>query len=161
MRRIEWKTTYTEYQSIEELPEEIQKLMHRAEEAREKAYAPYSKFNVGAAVLLTNGEVIDGNNQENGAFPSGLCAERVALFTAGANYPGIGVKALFITARPKSLDLEKPVAPCGGCRQVMAETEFRQASPMRIFFRGSTGPIIEAEGTESLLPYLFKFGDWE
>jgi len=161
MRRIEWKATFTEYQAIEELPSEIQNLMLRAEEAREKAYAPYSKFNVGAAVLLENGEIVAGSNQENGAFPSGLCAERIALFAAGANFPGIPIAALCITARPESIALKKPIAPCGGCRQVMAETEARQPSAMRIFFRGSTGPIVEAAGTKSLMPYLFKFGDWE
>jgi len=161
MESFEWTSQFNRYTDLAELPEGILELMHRAEEARENAYAPYSQFKVGAAALLDNGQVVVGNNQENGAFPSGICAERVALFAAGSEYPEASVLALFITARAVDHDVEKPVAPCGACRQVMVETELRQQVPMRIFFRGNRGPIVESLGIESLLPFLFKFGDWE
>ena len=161
MKKIDINTTFTEYENIAELPENIQQLYAAAEEAREKAYAPYSHFKVGAAVLLANGEVITGNNQENGAFPSGLCAERVALFAAGAAHPAVEAEALFITARAVDRDLDEPVAPCGACRQVMAETERNQSTKMTVYFMGTTGPILAAEGVESLLPYVFRFREWE
>ncbi|QTN38721.1 cytidine deaminase [Cryomorphaceae bacterium] len=161
MKSFEWTARFVEYDTPEELPEEIHALMLRAEEAREKAYAPYSHFKVGAAVLLEDGVVVTGNNQENGAFPSGLCAERVALFAAGAEHPAVKAEALFITARAVDHDLSEPVAPCGACRQVMAETEQSQGHPMRVFFHGTTGRILEADSVEALLPFTFKFRDWE
>ena len=161
MKKIDITTTFTEYENVTELSENIQELLAAAEEAREKAYAPYSHFKVGAAVLLANGEIVTGNNQENGAFPSGLCAERLALFAAGAAHPAVEAEALFITARAVDHDLEEPVAPCGACRQVMAETERNQRAKLRVYFMGTTGCILAADSVEALLPYAFRFRDWE
>ena len=102
-----------------------------------------------------------GTIRKNGAFPNGLCAERVALFAAGAGHPAVKAVALFITARAVERALEEPVAPCGACRQVMAETERNQQARMRVYFRGTTGRILAVEGAELLLPYAFRFRDWE
>src|SRR5690606_24336100 len=105
-----------EAESLEELSQEEQKLVLLAKEMTQKAYAPYSEFFVGAAVLLENGEVITGSNQENGAYPSGLCAERVAVFAASAMFPGIQMKVIAVSAKTTHLKIEEPVSPCGACR---------------------------------------------
>ena len=113
----------------EELSQEETTLMMQAVEARSKAYAPYSKFTVGAAILLDNGIVVQGSNQENAAYPSGLCAERVVIFYAGANYPDNKIVKLFISATPSDRDSENPIPPCGSCRQSIAEYEIKQDLP--------------------------------
>ena len=105
------------YESFEELHEKDQELMNRAIQARENAYAPYSNFKVGAAVLMENGEVVIGSNQENASYPSGLCAERVAVFQAGAKYPGLTIEAIAITAASDHYLVNQPAGPCGNCRQ--------------------------------------------
>src|SRR5690554_7087575 len=107
--------------------------MKKAQQAREDAYAPYSRFKVGAALLLDSGEVITGNNQENAAYPSGLCAERVVVFSAGANFPGQTMTALTITIRSESRKIGEPLAPCGACRQSLLEYEQKQKSPLSIY----------------------------
>ncbi|CAN0595740.1 unnamed protein product, partial [Ectocarpus sp. 12 AP-2014] len=107
----------TIYDSFDELKAEDQSLMTAAIQARQRAYAPYSSFNVGASILLDNGEIVEGNNQENASYPSGLCAERVAIFYAGANYPGVKIKAIAITAASLNHEVNEPAAPCGNCRQ--------------------------------------------
>jgi cytidine deaminase len=119
------------------------------------AYAPYSKFKVGAAVLLEDGTVITGNNQENIAYPSGLCAERVALFAAGANNADKQVRSIAITAEGDLLKDSEIVSPCGGCRQVMLETERRQKSPCRIILVGQNGNALVFNSAEDLLPLAF------
>ena len=106
--------------------------MMQAVEARSKAYAPYSKFTVGAAILLDNGIVVQGSNQENAAYPSGLCAERVAIFYAGATYPDAKIVKMFITASPQDRDLEEPIPPCGSCRPALAQRHFIQDIPNTI-----------------------------
>ena len=126
-----------EYEQLDELPELQAKLVTSAIEAAKKAYAPYSAFKVGAAALLRNGEIITGNNQENAAYPSGLCAERVAIFYAGSQYPDIPVDALAITAIREGSIQEEPVSPCGGCRQVLLEKENLGKSPMQVILYGS------------------------
>ncbi|MCK3685691.1 cytidine deaminase [Maribellus sp. YY47] len=155
MRIKELKILIQEYDRIEELPDLEQKLLEKARTAAENAYAPYSHFNVGAAVLLENGEIVAGNNQENADFTDGLCAERVALFYAHATYPGTAVKAIAITAKNKNGFLEEPAQPCGSCRQVMVETEFRFKKPIRIILDGKNG-IQVLNGADSLLPLAFK-----
>lgn len=144
-----------EYDSIAGLPESDRQLILAAREASEKAYAPYSKFNVGAAVLLANGETIKGNNQENADFTDGLCAERVALFFAHATYPDVAVKALAVTAKTRGKLLDGPTQPCGSCRQVLIETESRFKQSIRLILDGSE-KIMVLEGAESLLPFAFK-----
>jgi len=155
MKSVDFTTTYTIYDNSLELPERIQKLMKQAVKARDRAYAPYSNFQVGAAVLLENNKIILGNNQENAAYPSGLCAERVALFSAVANFPKTNIKALAITASPKDSDLSDPVAPCGSCRQVISEYEFKQQKQLPIFFMGKVGEIIKINSIKDLLPLAF------
>ena len=142
-----------EYSYLEELPEQDKLLLLSAREVARKAYAPYSGFRVGAAVLLENGEIIIGNNQENAAYPSGLCAERVALFYASANFPSIGVKALAI-----SNVNNKTAKPCGACRQVIAEYEDLSGIPIRIILDGANS-IKVFEGIDNLLPLRFKKDD--
>jgi cytidine deaminase len=120
------------------------------------AYAPYSEFHVGAAVLLENGEIIAGNNQENAAYPSGLCAERVALFYAGSQYPTIAIKTIAISVKSKNVIISEPLSPCGGCRQVIAEYENKFKKPIRIIMSGEKGQIYIANSIESLLPLMFS-----
>ena len=141
--------------SKKELSQEETSLMLLAFEARSKAYAPYSKFTVGTAILLDNGEVIQGSNQENAAYPSGLCAERVAIFYAGATFPNAKIMKMFITASPQDRDLEEPIPPCGSCRQAIAEYEFKQDTPITIFFMGAKGDIYKSESLKNLLPLVF------
>ena len=138
-----------------ELPNEIQELMKKAELARNDAYAPYSQFSVGAAILLDSGEITIGNNQENAAYPSGLCAERVAVFHCGARFPQNTIKALAITAASKTHQLVEPIAPCGACRQALSEYEIKQQAPIAIYFMGETGEIIKVGSLKDLLPLRF------
>jgi cytidine deaminase len=155
MQEIKITTTLTCYDNIEELPEKVQELMSNAVEARKKAYAPYSKFRVGAALLLENGKVILGNNQENAAYPSGLCAERVAIFHAGAEYPGVKVLQIAITATSDNHINKTPIPPCGACRQSIAEYEMRQETPIEIYFMGGEGKIMKSNSLKDLLPLIF------
>ncbi|WP_394750941.1 cytidine deaminase [Spongiimicrobium salis] len=144
------------YDSLEELQAEDQKLMGAAVEARKKAYAPYSDFHVGAAILLGNGEIVLGNNQENASYPSGLCAERVAIFYAGANYPGVEIKAIAISATSKNHVVEKPAAPCGNCRQAISEYEVKQKKPIPILMMGEKGPVLKCHALSDILPLAFN-----
>lgn len=129
--------------------------MNKAQEARENAYAPYSRFKVGAAVRLDSGEIVTGNNQENAAFPSGLCAERVAIFHASAMYPNESITSIAITARSSKQTITTPVAPCGACRQALAEYEVKQKSPLSIYFMGESGKVVKANSVKDLLPLIF------
>ena len=147
--------SFLEYEVGEELPAGEELLVSKATEAVSTAYAPYSRFNVGAAVLMENGEIICGSNQENTAYPSGLCAERVAIFTAKAKYPEMAIKSIAVTAHTDLFPIEEPLTPCGGCRQVIAETEMRQKSKIKILMKGESGPIMSVLGIESLLPLMF------
>lgn len=155
MKLLNVTTTFTVYNSLDELPESIQKLMLQAVKAREQAYAPYSKFTVGAAVLLDDNQIILGNNQENAAYPSGLCAERVAIFNAAANFPKANFNAIAISATPINKELANPVAPCGSCRQAISEYEFKQQTDIPIYFMGKIGQIIKANSIKDLLPLAF------
>ena len=137
----------------EELSKEDHQLRDAAVSAAERAYAPYSQFKVGAAVLLEDASVIEGNNQENIAYPSGLCAERVALFTVGATSPEKPVKAIAIAAL-KNGKMQPAIAPCGGCRQVMIETEQRHGQPIRILLCGCDETLL-IPSAKDLLPLSF------
>ncbi len=157
MRHITLDSTFEEYQSFSELPQVDQALINEAKKAALDAYAPYSHFHVGAAVELENGKIIRGNNQENAAYPSGLCAERVALFAAGAQHPGEKIKSIAITAYPESTDnASVPVSPCGDCRQVMAEYEQRYGQKIRLIMESGEGKFIVAPSVKQLLPFLFN-----
>ncbi len=148
--------SYLEYDSMEELPPSDRELLEHAKIAVDSAYAPYSHYKVGAAVRMGNGKIITGNNQENMAFPSGLCAERVALFAAASANPGIAVKAIAITAKSLQFPVEKPVTPCGSCRQAIIEYEMLSSEKIRIILMGETGKVLTIEGMETLLPLSFK-----
>lgn len=148
--------SYQLFASKEELSEENAMLIQRAEDALEKAYAIYSKFHVGAALLLDNGEIITGNNQENIAYPSSLCAERVALYYCKAHYPDSVVKKMAIMARSEKGDLLEAISPCGGCRQVMSEYERVQADNMQVILKGEGDSIMIFDSVGDLLPLSFN-----
>ena len=115
--------------------------MNLAIDTRKNAYAPYSQFKVGCAILLDNNKIVVGSNQENAAYPSGLCAERVAIFQAGAIYPKAKIIKIAITAASENNPTIKPIPPCGACRQSIAEYEFKQDTPIEIYFMGETGEV--------------------
>jgi cytidine deaminase len=138
-----------------DLTKEQSALIDRAKAIAETAYAPYSKFQVGAAVLLDNGEIVSGSNQENVAFPSGICAERTAIFYANAQYPDQPVRAIAIAAQTGGKWLEKPISPCGACRQALLEAETRFAADIQVLLYGSQ-QIIQIESIKSLLPFAFN-----
>ena len=155
MKELLLHSTFVEY-LLEELPKEEQKLVQMAIEATDRSYANYSKFHVGAALLLENGEIIIGCNQENAAFPAGICAERTAIFAAGAQYPDVGVKMLAIAARGTDGELtDEPTGPCGACRQVILESETRAGGPMKILLYGKKCVYV-MDGIETLLPLCFS-----
>lgn len=142
--------------ALDELSGENRKLTDAALDATHRSYAPYSHFYVGAAVLLENGIIVTGNNQENVAYPSGLCAERTALFYANSQYPEVPVKALAIVARDSSGKVpQAPITPCGACRQVMLETEKRFGKPMQVLLAGAE-EVIVVERASALLPLAFS-----
>lgn len=159
MKKVEIACSVTEYDSPEELEINDSSLIQEARASMNKAYAPYSHFHVGAAILLENGIILRGNNQENASYPIGLCAERVAIFAAGANYPGVKIKALAITAMSDQFLVDKPITPCGACRQAIAEYEYRYKQNIRILMTGESGKVIEAESIRQLLPYQFNADD--
>ena len=141
---------------VNELDEAEQQLIDKAKSAYSNAYAPYSGFLVGTAVLLENNEIICGNNQENVAYPSGLCAERVALYYAGANYPNVKVKTIAISAKSKTYDITDVVSPCGACRQVMAEYQQNQHNNIRVLLHSPNNELLIANSVEDLLPFMFN-----
>ena len=132
-----------------------EELLNEAIEARKNAYVPYSHFQVGAALLAKNGRIYRGCNIENAAYPSGLCAERVTLFAAQAQYPDVAIEALAVTAKSESKMLDEPIAPCAACRQVMVQVEQRSGVPLRVLCQGERGPIMAFDGIESLVPFVF------
>ena len=129
--------------------------MQQAVEVRKNAYAPYSKFKVGTALLLDNGKVVLGSNQENAAYPSGLCAERVAIFQSGAIYPDAKIIKMAITAASDTNQTLAPIPPCGSCRQSIYEYEFKQNTPIAIYFMGVSGEIYKSDSIKNLLPLSF------
>ena len=145
---------YIEYASVEEMEPGDRELVAAALEAREGSYSPYSKFRVGAALRLTDGTIVKGANQENVAYPSGLCAERTAMFAAGANYPGVAFDTLAIVGGNGNEVCEMPAAPCGACRQVMAEYQRLYGRPLKIILIG-THAIYKFPDVESVLPLIF------
>lgn len=146
---------YEELESRQALNEKDLELLEQAEEALKRAYSPYSGFKVGAALRLDNGKIFTGNNQENASFPVGLCAERVALFAAHAQYPSQKIETLVVTAAGSQKVLESPVTPCGSCRQVFTEFEKEQQAPLRVILASGKGKILLFENADSLLPLSF------
>ncbi len=155
MENKRFQINYQRFQGIEDLNSDDQQLCIQAEEALKNSYSPYSNFKVGAAVLLDNGQVEMGANQENVAYPSGLCAERVVLFSIGAKYPEAQIKTMAITAKTSLFNIEQPVTSCGACLQVMAEFEKKQNSPIAVIFYCIGGEVIKVPSILSLLPFAF------
>lgn len=155
MKPLKITSSFEVFESLEELPEAIQELMKKAFEARDKAYAPYSQFNVGAAIALDNKETITGSNQENASYPSGLCAERTAIYYAGAKFPTARVENIAVSVRSLKRTIETPVPPCGACRQALVEYEVKQNEAIAVYFMGETGQVMKANSIKDLLPLIF------
>jgi len=155
MIKKEIKISVLEYQDISELDNTDRNLFKEAQKSILTAYAPYSKFAVGAAVLLESGKVVNGSNQENMAYPSGLCAERVALLAARSNYPDQKVVALAVSTADADIKTSL-LTPCGSCRQVIHEIEDDQVAGMRIICGSGNGPIMIFEDGDQLLPFSFS-----
>lgn len=150
---------YEVYKDASELASEDRALLEAARKAAEDAYAPYSRFKVGAALLLANGQCVPGTNQENASYPVGICAERTALSTASSLYPGIAVQALAVSYRNELGSSLKPISPCGICRQTICEYEQRYNTPIRIIMAGLTGPVFIVKNGGSLMPLSFSSSD--
>ncbi len=155
MQKLQLITDYILFDSISELDVKDQELMNLAIKSRKQAYAPYSNFSVGAAILLANGKIVVGSNQENAAYPSGMCAERVAIYSAGSKYPRVSILKLAISASSSLKEIIQPVAPCGACRQAISEYEVNQNISIEIFFMGESGKIIKVDSLKDLLPLGF------
>ena len=155
MKKVEIKTEITVFNSTQELPKDVQRIMQLAQNIKETAYAPYSKFKVGCAMLLEDDIVVTGNNQENAAYPSGMCAERVAIWNASSQYPNKKLLKIVIAASSSSQVLTEPVAPCGACRQTLSEYELKQEGKIEVFFMGEKGKIIKTNSVLDLLPIAF------
>lgn len=155
MENITITTSFTVYNNLSELPDDVKLLMGEAVAIRKTAYAPYSRFRVGAALLMDSGDIVHGSNQENAAYPSGLCAERVAVFHAGAVYPQGRILRMAISAAADDKVVDAPIPPCGACRQSIAEYEVRQDKDIEIYFMGETGKIYKSDSLKNLLPLVF------
>jgi cytidine deaminase len=161
MQHREFRVTYEEYASDAELASGDRGLLNTAREATAHAYAPYSKFRVGAAARLNNGEIVTGTNQENASFPAGICAERVLLSVAAARFPGIPIATIAISYFNELGPAERPISPCGICRQSLQEFETRTGQPIRLILGGQTGPVYVIPESGSLLPIAFAADDME
>jgi cytidine deaminase len=152
---IEEKENYFIYQNDGEIEEEFKFLIKKAQEALISSYSPYSNFTVGAAALLANGEIILGSNQENAAYPAGLCAERVVLFQTGSRFPGVIIKRLAVVAKKRNDTILRSGGPCGMCRQVMLEYEEKQIEKIEIIFKTDNDQWIRTKSASVLLPFSF------
>ena len=141
---------------LSEIDTKDQELVANAKEAFITAYAPYSGFLVGASILLENGEIINGSNQENVAYPSGLCAERVAMFYVGAKFPDIKIRTIAVSVFSSSFEVDDVISPCGACRQVMAEYEEKQEQSIKVILHSPNDEVLIAEKVQDLLPFMFK-----
>lgn len=150
----EWHSTVSVW-NVDDLDAADRELLREAHEAASKAYAPYSQFLVGGAVRLDNGVVVRGSNQENMAYPSGMCGERVAVFAAGAQHPGAVMQSVAIVS-PSANAIAEAFMPCGGCRQVLVEAERRQGSPLRILLQVRDEEVAVSESALNLMPFAFE-----
>ena len=159
MKELKIETTFKIYATVHELNEEERSLMHRAAAVLPDAYAPYSKFHVGAAILLEDGKIITGTNQENASFPIGLCAERIALAAVSSLHPDKKINAIAVTIKNFNKPTLTPVSPCGTCRQVLLEQEQRNEQPIKILLKGEGELIYELDSVSQLLPLSFGTKD--
>jgi cytidine deaminase len=146
----------TVYATVEELLAEDRELVEKAKKVSKTAYAPYSQFYVGAAIRLSSNKIIEGSNQENMAYPSGMCAERVAIYYANSFYSDSQIETIAVTAFAKEFNVNHPIYPCGACRQSMAEYELKQKKPIRLIMTGQSGEVYIAESIETILPFMFN-----
>lgn len=153
----QYSFSYQEYATSADLPEKDRRLLLAAREAIAKAHAPYSRFRVGAAAELENGEILTGGNQENASFPAGLCAEGSVLATSSSLFPGVAIRNLAISYHNENASSDHPVAPCGICRQQLQEFRERTGAPIRLIMGGLEGKIVVVEDASSLMPFTFKF----
>ena len=156
MEKLTLSCSFERFASRNQVDQNIQPLLDACIDAMQRAYAPYSSFRVGAAILLENGVIVQGNNQENAAYPSGLCAERVAFFAASANYPGVRIVAASVTASSNQYTEGEPVTPCGGCRQCMLEYELKQEADIPLYMMSPSGEITLSSSIKQLLPLYFQ-----
>jgi cytidine deaminase len=159
MERKDYHFSYEVYDDAEDLPVEDARLVTQAREATANAYAPYSRFRVGAAAILENGRIVTGTNQENASYPAGICAERVLLSAAASLFPGIPVRTLAISYFNEQGPANRPISPCGICRQSLSEFEIRTRQPIRLLLSGQTGPVYVVPDSGSLLPLAFVAAD--
>ena len=155
MKKINLGTSALLFEDINQLSDDEQTLMIFAVKATEGAYAPYSKFSVGAALLMEDDTIITGNNQENAAYPSGMCAERVAIWKASSSFPNKKIKKIAIAAISSNKKLDRPVGPCGACRQSLFEYEVKQGKDVEVIFMGEVGSVVKTPSIASLLPFSF------
>ena len=155
MQKKNISISFEEYSSVDELSSTDRNLCLESVNAMASSYSPYSGFRVGVAVILASGKIVYGSNQENVAYPSGLCAERVALFAIGSSYPNDKIISMAISAQTDHFDIKEPVTSCGACLQVMAEYEKKQSSLINVLFYCPNGSIIRTVGIKSLLPFAF------
>lgn len=156
MKSKEVKIKYDEYQPGEIMDEPMAELIKVAENACHTSYAPYSEFRVGAAVRLDDNKIISGSNQENSAYPSGLCAERVAIFSAKSQFPDAIIESIAISAITDRFSINQPITPCGACRQVISETEKRQNKKIEVIMSAQNSRTIVVDGVDNLLPFKFQ-----
>lgn len=159
MNKEEYKFDISVYNSIDELEHEDAFLLSEARKITQNAYAPYSNFNVGAFARLANGETIGGTNQENAAYPAGICAERTLMSAAGTLYPGVGIKAMAISYNNLNGHSNTPASPCGICRQFFAEFQTRTGQPIRVILSGMEGKVQIIDNVMNLLPLVFTAED--
>jgi len=155
MKENRFEFNYKVYDSIDELPEEHQQLLKQAREVTRHAYAPYSKFQVGAIAKMVSGETVVGTNQENASFPAGLCAERVLLASVSSQYPQMPIEKIAISYKSELQKSDHPVSPCGICRQSLQEFESRLNQPIELILGGMTGPVYVIDSASRLLPLAF------
>tara|TARA_B110000003_G_scaffold133685_1_gene135664 strand:+ start:8726 stop:9208 length:483 start_codon:yes stop_codon:yes gene_type:complete len=155
MKEINTGTTAILFENINQLPDVDKDLMKVAVNATKNAYAPYSGFHVGAAILMDDNTIVTGNNQENAAYPSGMCAERVAIWKASSSFPNKKVIKIAIAAISSNKKLDRPVGPCGACRQALYEYEVKQAKDVEVIFMGEVGNVVKTNSIASLLPFSF------
>ena len=159
MKEHKFEFSYKVYDSIDALPAEQKLLLEMAKDATTLAYAPYSNFQVGAAARLANGEIIQGSNQENASFPVGLCAERVLLGSISSLYPHVAVESMAISYNNLLAKSNRPISPCGLCRQTIQEYEFRFHHPIQLILGGWEGVVYVIERASHLLPFSFTNED--
>lgn len=159
MNQQKYSFDFEVYNSIDELSMEDGQLLRDAQAITKNAYAPYSNFHVGAMALLANGKTIGGTNQENASYPVGICAERVLLSAASAVYPGVSIETVAISYQSENIKSDRPISPCGMCRQALVEQENRFQHPIRLILGGKEGKVFIIPKTSLLLPFGFSSDD--